>query len=131
MKVPDLAVADDAGLSDWSGPLEPVRAAARAAKLRFATVDLGRAKDKATLFAELDRGLGLPDHFGHNWDALADVLEDRDWLGSAGRVVALARAGAFRRDHPTDAQMLEEILSEASAFWQERRVAFWVFAIVE
>jgi hypothetical protein len=131
MKAPDLARVDDAGLNDWTGPLEPLRAAARAAKLKFATVDLGRAKDKATLFAELDRGLGLPDHFGHNWDALADVLEDRDWLGSGGRVIALQRAGALRRDHAADAEMLEDILAEASAFWQERRVPFWVFAVVE
>ena len=127
MKVPDLASLDDCGLREWKGPVEPIRTAAAHAGLGFAQVDLAKAKDKATLFAELDRALALPDHFGHNWDALADVLEDRDWLGRKGRVILLAHANAYRKDHPTDARMLEEILAEAAEFWNERHVPFWVF----
>lgn len=127
MKVPDLSSIDDCGVHDWKGASEPLKAAAGHAGLKYAAVDLAKAKDKATLFAEIDRALALPGHFGHNWDALADVLEDRDWLGKHGRVVVLAHAGAYRKDHPTDARMLEEILGEASEFWQERHVAFWVF----
>ncbi|GIK88630.1 MAG: barstar family protein [Burkholderiales bacterium] len=127
MKAPDLAAVEDAGLREWKGATEPLKAAAAHARLGFALIDLGKAKDKATLFGEIDRALALPDHFGHNWDALADVLEDRDWLGRAGRVVVLAHAAAFRRDHPTDYRTLEEILGEAAEFWQERHVPFWVF----
>ena len=56
-----------------------------------------------------------------------DGLEDRDWLGKRGRVILLAHAPAYRKDHPTDARMLEEILGEAAEFWQERHVPFWVF----
>ena len=89
MKVPDLSAVDECGVHDWNGSGEPLKAAAAHAGLRYAPVDLGKAKDKATLFAEIDRALALPDHFGHNWDALADVLEDRDWLGKSGRVVVL------------------------------------------
>jgi RNAse (barnase) inhibitor barstar len=126
-KVPDLASVDGAGIHDWKGTTEPLKAAATHAKLKLAAVDLAKAKDKATLFAELDRALSLPGHFGHNWDAFADVLEDRDWLGKQGRVVVLSHAGAYRKDHPTDAKMLEEILGEAAEFWQERHVPFWVF----
>ena len=96
MKVPDLASIDDCGTRDWKGSTEPLKAAAARAGLAYAPVDLAKAKDKATLFAELDRALALPDHFGHNWDALADVLEDRDWLGKRGRVVVLAHAAAYR-----------------------------------
>jgi RNAse (barnase) inhibitor barstar len=127
MKVPDLASLDECGVHEWKGATEPLKAAAAHAKLGFAHVDLGKAKDKATLFAEIDRALALPDHFGHNWDALADVLEDRDWLGKRGRVVVLVHATAFRKDHPTDCGTLEEILGEAAEFWQERHVPFWVF----
>lgn len=129
MKVPDLASIDDCGTRDWKGSTEPLKAAAARAGLAYAPVDLAKAKDKATLFAELDRALALPDHFGHNWDALADVLEDRDWLGKRGRVVVLAHAAAYRGDHPTDAKLLVEILGEASEFWQERHVPFWVFVV--
>ena len=72
------------------------RAAAHA-HLAFAAVDLTHAKDRTALFAALDKSLALPDHFGHNWDALADVLEDRDWLGKHGRVIAFT--GSRRVPH--------------------------------
>jgi RNAse (barnase) inhibitor barstar len=128
MKVPDLTNVDDASVRAWSGGSEPLKSAAAHANLKFAHVDLAHAKDRATLFAELDRALGLPDHFGHNWDALADVLEDRDWLGKTGRVIALTGTAAYKREHPTDWSTLEDILQEASEFWKEFHLAFWVFA---
>jgi len=127
MKAPDLAAVDEAGVHAWTGPAEPLKAAAAHAHLKYASADLAQAKDRAGLFAELDRALKLPDHFGHNWDALADVLEDRDWLGKGGRVILFAGGGAFRRDHPSDWAMLEDIFAEACEFWKERHVAFWVF----
>ena len=127
MKAPDLTNVDAAGLREWKGPVETLKAAAAQAHLPFAVVDLAKARDKAALIGELDRQLDLPEHFGHNWDALADVLEDRDWLGKHGRAIVLSHAAAWRRDHPNEAGTLEEILSEASAFWKERNVPFWVF----
>ena len=92
MKAPDLAILDDAGVHPWTGATDPLKAAAAHAHLKFAVANLAHAKDRATLFAELDRALKLPEHFGHNFDALADVLEERDWLGKGGRVLALAHA---------------------------------------
>lgn len=127
MKAPDLASVDDAGVQPWAGSAEPLKTAAAHAHLKFSPVDLTHAKDRTALFAELDRALKLPEHFGHNWDALADVLEDRDWLGKAGRVIAFSGTATYRRDHPTDWTMLEDILAEASEFWKERHVAFWIF----
>ena len=127
MKTPDLTAIDEAGVHPWQGTAEPLKTAAAHAHLKFASVNLGKAKDRATLFGELDRVLGLPDHFGHNWDAFADVLEDRDWLGKSGRVTGQAHSAAYRKDHPTDWSTLEDILAEAAEFWQERQVPFWVF----
>ena len=127
MKTPDLAIVDDAGVQEWKGATEPIRSAAAHAHLAFDVVDLGKARDKATLFGELDRALALPDHFGHNWDALADVLEDRDWLGRKGRAILLSHAQAWRKEHPNEWSTLEDILAEAAEFWKERNVAFWVF----
>src|SRR4029450_2055762 len=117
----------DAGLRDWSGSIEPLRNAAAHAHLTLSHVDLAHAKDRAALFAELDRALKLPDHFGHNFDALADVLEDRDWLGKSGRALVVTGTGAYRRDHPTDWSTVEDIFSEAAEFWNERHVPFWIF----
>jgi len=127
MKPPDLSNVDAAGVREWKGPVEPLRAAAAQAALPFAIVDLTKARDKAALIGELDRQLKLPDHFGQNWDALADVLEDRDWLGKHGRAIVLSHASAWRREHPNEAGTLEDILAEAAAFWKERNVPFWVF----
>lgn len=127
MKAPDLASVDDAGVHPWTGSVDPLRSAATHAHLKLSVVDLAHAKDRSALFSGLDRALGLPDHFGHNWDALADVLEDRDWLGKTGRVIAFTGSGHYRRDHPTDWSTLEDILAEASEFWKERHVAFWIF----
>jgi RNAse (barnase) inhibitor barstar len=127
MKAPDLTVVDDAGVHPWTGATDALKTAAAHAHLKFATADLGKARDRATLFAELDRALKLPEHFGHNFDALADVLEDGDWLGKSGRVIALTHAAGYRREHPNDWATLEELLSEAAEFWKERHVGFWTF----
>lgn len=42
------------------------------------TIDLNGAHSKADLMAAVKRDLGLHDHFGANWDALADILTDLD-----------------------------------------------------
>lgn len=127
MKAPDLSVVDEACVVAWTGAIEPLVTAATHAHLQHSTVKLGHAKDRTAVFAELDRALKLPDHFGRNWDALADVMEDRQWLGKHGRVIIIAGSAAYRRDHPNDWATLEEILAEACEFWKERHVAFWVF----
>src|SRR5437763_308549 len=74
-----------------------------------------------------ERALKLTEHFGHNFDALADVLEDRDWLGKKGVVVTLLHAQAYRTGHPTEWHTLEELFAEACEYWRERQVPFWVF----
>lgn len=127
MKPPDMTSVENAGVHPWTGSAEPLKGAAAHAHLQYAAVDLSHAKDRAALFAELDRVLKLPEHFGHNWDALADVLEDRDWLGKTGRVIAVSGAAGYRKEHPTDWTTLEDILSEASEFWKERHLGFWIF----
>jgi len=127
MKAPDLAVVDDAGVHPWTGATDALKAAAAHAHLKFAVADLGKARDRATLFAELDRTLKLPEHFGRNFDALADVLEDSDWLGKTGRVIALTHAAGYRKEHPNDWATLEELLAEAAEFWKERHMGFWTF----
>ena len=127
MKAPDLAIVDDAGVHPWTGATDPLKAAAAHAHLKFAVANLAHAKDRATLFAELDRALKLPEHFGNNWDALADCLEDSDWLGAHGIAIVLRHAAAYRKAHAADWETLSDILSEAAEYWQERHKPFWVF----
>jgi hypothetical protein len=127
MKLPDLHDASAARLVEHHGSPDAVAHAAEAAKLRFLPVDLAKADSKAALLAALGKGLKLPDHFGDNWDALADSLEDRDWLGKNGVAIRLGHASAYKKAHPHDWETLEDILSEAVEFWKELHVPFWVF----
>lgn len=126
MKLPDFRDYDDARVFEYHGHAEAVAAAASQAKLRYLDVDLAHAVDKATLFAALSKGLELPEYFGNNFDALADSLEDRDWLGKCGCAIRLGHAAHYRKTHPNDWRTLEEILAEAATFWRERHLPFWV-----
>jgi RNAse (barnase) inhibitor barstar len=127
MKLPDLSAYDDAGVRDWSGESDTVKTAAAAAKLTFRSVDAARADSKSALLAALAKGLKLPEHFGSNWDALADCLEDSDWLGSHGVTIVIRHAASYRKAHAADWETLSDILSEAAEYWRERHKPFWVF----
>ena len=91
MKVPDLSTTADAGVHDWTGAPEPLKTAAAAAKLRFCSLDLHGIDNKPALLETLGKSLKLPEHFGNNWDALADCLEDSDWIGARTRRRVSAR----------------------------------------
>jgi hypothetical protein len=126
MKLPDFSDLENAGVVEYHGQAEVVEQAAAAAGLRLLAVDLARASSKRSLLAAFAEGLRLPEHFGENWDALADCLEDGDWLGKDGAVVRIAHSAAYRKAHPNDWETAEEILGEAAEFWRERHVPFWI-----
>lgn len=126
MKLPDLSDVDNAGVIEYHGRADTVEQAAASARLRLLTVDLARAESKRTLLASFAEGLQLPGHFGGNWDALADCLEDSDWLGRNGVAIRVAHSAAYRKAHPHDWEVAEEILAEAAEFWRERHLPFWV-----
>ena len=100
MKVPDLSTASDAGVHDWTGAPEPLKTAAAAAKLKFCSLDLHGIDNKTALLETLGKSLKLPEHFGNNWDALADCLEDSDWLGAHGIAIVLRHRAAYRERTP-------------------------------
>jgi RNAse (barnase) inhibitor barstar len=126
MKLPDLRDVTSAGVHEHAGGDAIVQAAA-AAKLRHFAVDLSGADSKLALLDALAKGMKLPAHFGRNYDALADCLEDEDVIGKHGAVLSIAHAGAFRKAHAQDWRTLCEILDEAAEFWRERHEPFWVF----
>ena len=127
MKLPDLHDLEIAGVHAWQGDAHSLSAAASAAKLRFYAADLKDVNSKVELLAALANGLKLPEHFGNNWDALADSVEDGEWLGKHGSVVALVHAAPYRKAHGIDWTKLEDILAEAADYWRERHKPFWIF----
>jgi hypothetical protein len=127
MKLPDLHDTELAGVHAWRGDLHALATAAAAAKLKLRTANLAGVGSKSELLAALAKGLGLPEHFGNNWDALADCIEDDDWLGHTGCVTSITHSGPYRKAHAADWATIEDIFAEAADYWRERHKPFWVF----
>ena len=127
MNVPDLSQASEAGVRDWSGSPDALKSAAAAAKLRYCVVDLHGIGGKSELMAALAKDLKLPEHFGSNWDALADSLEDSDWLGGHGIVIVVRHSVPYRKAHAADWDTLTDILNEAAEYWHDVHKPLWVF----
>ena len=66
------------GLYLWHGGFEvdDVRHTVEHAGWGFAHVDGWTHQDKAELLTEMGQAFDFPDHYGHNFDALADCLSD-------------------------------------------------------
>lgn len=90
-----------------------------------ARIDLDGCGDKHELLRRMAAALNFPDWFGHNWDALADSLEDLSWLPAGGYLLLLERAQDWQAQAGEDAAVLLDILNEASAQWAEARKPFW------
>ncbi len=127
MKLPDLHDTELAGVHAWRGEAQVLASAAAAAKLKLYAADLSGVASKAELLAALAKGLHLPEHFGNNWDALADCIEDEDWFGRAGCVISLTHSAAYRKAHTADWATIEDIFAEAADYWRERHKSFWIF----
>lgn len=127
MKAPDLHDLEQAGVHAWAGDVSTLTTAASNAGLQLRTANLHGVTSKTELMQALATGLRLPAHFGANWDALADSLEDDDWLGHEGAVVVLQHAGPYRKAHAKDWDALEDILAEAADYWRDLRKPFWAF----
>lgn len=69
---------------------EEVRAALLAAGFGLRTLEGGSVLSGRSFFREVGRALAAPGHFGHNWDALQDVLGDLARTGG-GRIALLWR----------------------------------------
>src|SRR5512134_3648463 len=115
------------GVAEWNGTLAELRAAGSFSGVEALVVDLGEVRTKRGLLRALQAGLKLPEHFGHNWDALADCLMDRDWLPPEGTVIALANSAEFRRRSASHWETLLDVLLESAAYWGERSKAFRVY----
>jgi hypothetical protein len=64
-------------------------------------------RKKRELFGVIRRQIGLPPHFGENWDALHDCLRDLSWLNGVREVVLLHDGVPFSPDGPLRAIYLE------------------------
>jgi hypothetical protein len=87
-------------------------------------VDGRRCRTKAALLDELARALGFPAHFGRNWDAVEDCLNDLGWLPADGYVIVVASAHAvLAREEPEEHETIIAILEAAGREWATPRTA--------
>ncbi|GIF95995.1 barstar family protein [Catellatospora citrea] len=94
-------------------PLPRWLAVTAAAPPDDASVVDGRAcRTRSGLFAEFARALRFPDHFGRNWDALADCL--RDTAGGPGPAVRVGHAEDLLIGAPELTAILLEVLGSIS-----------------
>lgn len=100
-------------------PLAPALAAAEGAGWIVLRLDLDGVRSKAALMRRCGDALRVPEWFGGNWDALADVLVDLSWLPDApGRLLAVTSWRGYADERPGDWATLREVLEEAVDFWR-------------
>ncbi|MER7763386.1 barstar family protein [Streptomyces sp. NPDC097619] len=97
-------------------PLAPAAEAARESGRAVVELGLDGVRTKAALMDRCARELALPDWFGGNWDALADVLADTVWYPEPGARVLLAVTGwrEYARLRPTEWETFREVLEAAA-----------------
>lgn len=94
--------------------------------LYFSFVDCRGVTDKDALLQTLARDLQLPEHFGMNWDALADCLMDMDKVRNEGLVIMLSGLDAFAGALPEEYETLCTLLTDATVYWAEEPAPFYV-----
>jgi hypothetical protein len=103
---------------------EVVRAA-QAAGLACFRIDLVRVRAKEEFLDSVSTAMRFPDWFGHNWDALADCLQDLSWIGDSGWVLLLENGGAFSEGRQGEFAAAMELMAGAAQFWRKRGKPFW------
>ncbi|MET3985101.1 barstar family protein [Streptomyces sp. PvR034] len=99
--------------------LAPALAAAEQAGWMVVRLDLDGVRSKADLMGRCERALRLPEHFGGNWDALADCLIDLSWLPAAsGRLLAITSWRGYAAARPGDWETFQDVLEQAVDFWR-------------
>lgn len=89
-------------------------------------VDLTRVRDKAAALRAFQAAFGFPATFGHNWDALADHLQDLTWRPADEYVLSIASGPETQNALGADWPVLLEILRETASYWSGRGKRFAV-----
>lgn len=109
--------------------MDPAPLMQAAEEIGFAVfrIDLSHATNKDQLLTAIGKAMAFPDWFGHNFDALADCLNDLAWRPADGYFVLLDRCdgihGLAESDFVTTLQTFEQAAEE----WRDQGIAFWCF----
>lgn len=90
-------------------------------------VDLSRAQDKRGLLDAVGKAMGFPEWFGHNFDALADCLNDLVWRPAEGYFVLLDHCDGIHGRAESDFVATLQVFAQAADEWREQGIPFWCF----
>lgn len=113
----------------YRAPRDPaqMRTVFERAGAKWIAVDIAGMRGKKDLLDALARALEFPQHFGSNWDALADSLEDLSWLATDAIAVELLGADTYAASDRRAWRTALDILSRAATYWRNRERVFVVF----
>ena len=103
-----------------------VQAAAKKAKFAYFHVDGRPVQRKEQLMNAMATALDLPEHFGHNWDALEECLTDLEGIEAEGYLLLYDHIDGLLGTHPDQFETLVEILKDAVTSWKDDDTAMIV-----
>ncbi len=116
---------NEAGVFRLTCPVAILEANIVLADFALVEVDLAAVQGKGEFLAQLAKGIQAPEWFGHNWDALADVLND---LPTAlGYVLLLRDCPENFGLNAVDYATVLDIFNETVLLWRSEGKPFWVF----
>jgi hypothetical protein len=118
---------NEAGVYRLSCPVAMLEANVALSGLTLFEVDIAAVQGKGEFLATMAQVLVAPDWFGHNWDALADVLGDLSWQPSAGYVLLLCGGDEKLGLSDADHEIVTHILTDTVSYWKSQGKPFWVF----
>ena len=117
---------EQSGVFLVSRALPALRKAAQRTQCAWFEVSLHGARDKTGFLAACARDLKFPPHFGGNWDAFSDCINDFAWAAAAGYVIVIEQVEPFARQAPEAWVTALEIMRGAAEAWRVRNRAFVV-----
>ena len=107
-------------------PSRSVQQTAKAAGFAFFHIDGKNISRKEQLLNAFATALRLPKHFGHNWDALEECLNDMDDVDGDGFVIYYDHIDPLLEGHPSEFETLVEILRDSVKSWKDDETAMVV-----
>ena len=128
MAIPELSALRPAQSGVFLTPrvLATLRKIARRTQCAWFEVDLHAARDKAGFLAACARGLNFPAHFGANWDAFSDCINDLSWAAAPGYVIVFENVASPAQHAADETATALEILRAAADAWRIRDRTFVV-----
>lgn len=118
---------NEAGVYRLSCPLAALEANIALSGLTLFKANISAVHGKGEFLAALAQVICAPDWFGHNWDALADVLGDLSWQPAPGYVLLLCGGNESLGLNDADLIIASDIFDDTVSYWKSQRKPFWVF----